>query len=75
MKRFAFVLAFMLLFFGNSFSFAQAQSSREPSVSLQRLEGILRDLKALEEEQRQILIRQDEMIAEVNNLKIWVRKR
>ena len=75
MGRFAFVLAFVLLFFGNGLPFAHAQSSKEESASPQRLEGILRDLKTLEEEQRQILTRQDDMVAEVKNLKIWVRKR
>ena len=76
MRRFGFVLPFIFLsLFIIHPIYVQAQSSKSELVPLQRLEELLRDLETVDESGRQILKDQDATIAEIENLKIWVRKR
>ena len=76
MRRFQLVvsLVFLSLFFVHPV-YAQTQSSKKEAPPVQRLEQLLRDLENIDENGRQILKNQDATMAEIENLKIWARKR
>ena len=72
MNRFAFVFVAILLLLGISPTFVKAQS--EKTISPQRLEQLLRDLEAIEQQQQQLLAEQEAILSEAKGLKILARK-
>ena len=76
MKRLALVLIFAVSLFAVIYPASlHAQSPKEELPPMQRLEKLLRDLEVIEKEGHQILEQQNATLDEINNLKIWARKR
>jgi hypothetical protein len=72
MKRLAVIFVMVLFLSGSNSASLKAQSAEEQSQK--RLEIILRDLQNIETVQQQILVNQEQTLAEVKNLKIRARK-